>query len=87
MSELKLLYSRNRANISQTSVHSSVSRLNVFYESYYCSHVSESAQILPSTLMGTIGAFLYRLIEKQILNALTLIFLIRNILFMALIYI
>ena len=54
---LKKAFSSNSKNISKTAVTSCVSKINVFYESFYYAHVSESPQITPSTLLGTIGLF------------------------------
>jgi len=54
--QLKSLFSSNRLPLSQSFVASSVSRLSVYYESFYYTHVSENVQITPSNLMGTIGS-------------------------------
>jgi hypothetical protein len=54
-SQLTSLFTDNKQQLSQVFAASSVSKLNVYYESFYYTQVTESAQITPSTLMGTIG--------------------------------
>ena len=49
------LLKANNKTFSQSLAVACVSRLNVYYESFYYTQVTESPQITPSTLMGTIG--------------------------------
>ena len=56
-SVLSSLYSANKKSLSLAAVSASISKINVFYQSFYYTHVSESPQITPSTLLGTIGNF------------------------------